>query len=177
MLYKGSLLFSLVTAFFIFSSFLFSFTLGWVESDFHTFQTPPISGIILFSLISLSKDLLFMFFFWCWYLWVFLGEGRSGNDVVVSGEMTKRYLAESPNGEPPLNSSLILAAKRTYRKDPFDNFKRYTGGWNISERHYWAVSIQCFYLSCELLTVNLSCGFHWSILTNRFLNYLKKVTA
>ncbi|XP_009787592.1 uncharacterized protein [Nicotiana sylvestris] len=109
MLCKGSLLFSLVTAFFIFSSFLFSFTLGWVESDFHTFQTPPISG-----------------------------EGRSGNDVVVSGEMTKRYLAESPNGEPPLNSSLILAAKRTYRKDPFDNFKRYTGGWNISERHYWA---------------------------------------
>lgn len=48
---------------------------------------------------------------------------------------TKRVLTEE---EPPLNSSLILAAKRTYRKDPFNNFKRYTGGWNISNRHYWA---------------------------------------
>lgn len=57
---------------------------------------------------------------------------------------TKRVLTEE---EPPLNSSLILAAKRTYRKDPLNNFKRYTGGWNISNRHYWAVSMQTFYIS------------------------------
>ncbi|XP_015085775.1 uncharacterized protein LOC107029009 isoform X2 [Solanum pennellii] len=56
------------------------------------------------------------------------------NDMVVSWG-TKRVLTEE---EPPLNSSLILAAKRTYRKDPLNNFKRYTGGWNISNRHYWA---------------------------------------
>ncbi|KAJ8751893.1 hypothetical protein K2173_026106 [Erythroxylum novogranatense] len=31
-----------------------------------------------------------------------------------------------------------IAANRTCRKDPLDEFKRYTGGWNISERHYWA---------------------------------------
>ncbi|KAL5783065.1 hypothetical protein ACOSP7_008094 [Xanthoceras sorbifolium] len=36
------------------------------------------------------------------------------------------------------NSSLVLAAERTYRKDPLNNFKRYTGGWNIDDRHYWA---------------------------------------
>ncbi|KAF3616074.1 hypothetical protein FXO38_34772, partial [Capsicum annuum] len=66
------------------------------------------------------------------------GEIRNENDVVVSWG-TKRFLAESPDdGESPLNSSLILAAKRTHRKDPLNNFKRYTGGWNISERHYWA---------------------------------------
>ncbi|CAN8258053.1 unnamed protein product [Cochlearia groenlandica] len=35
------------------------------------------------------------------------------------------------------NSSLILAAKRTKRKDPNDNFKLYNGGWNISNTHYW----------------------------------------
>ncbi|KAH0670697.1 hypothetical protein KY290_026093 [Solanum tuberosum] len=62
------------------------------------------------------------------------GEIRNENDVLVSWG-TKRLLTED---EPPLNSSLILAAKRTYRKDPLNNFKRYTGGWNISNRHYWA---------------------------------------
>ncbi|PQQ05349.1 transmembrane protein [Prunus yedoensis var. nudiflora] len=36
------------------------------------------------------------------------------------------------------NSSLILAKERTYRKDPLDEFKKYTGGWNISNEHYWA---------------------------------------
>lgn len=46
----------------------------------------------------------------------------------------RRSIAEAENG----NSSLILAAKRTYRRDPLDNFKRYTGGWNISNTHYWA---------------------------------------
>ncbi|XP_049415453.1 uncharacterized protein LOC125878279 [Solanum stenotomum] len=62
------------------------------------------------------------------------GEIRNENDVLVSWG-TKRLLTED---ELPLNSSLILAAKRTYRKDPLNNFNRYTGGWNISNRHYWA---------------------------------------
>lgn len=38
----------------------------------------------------------------------------------------------------PSNTSLILAQRRTTRKDPLDNFNRYTGGWNISNRHYIA---------------------------------------
>ncbi|XP_047327881.1 uncharacterized protein LOC124931460 [Impatiens glandulifera] len=47
--------------------------------------------------------------------------------------------AGEPSGEDALNSTyLILAAKRTHRKDPLDGFKKYTGGWNISEKHYWA---------------------------------------
>lgn len=49
---------------------------------------------------------------------------------------TRRSLAEGT----VQNSSLILAEKRTYRKDPLDGFKKYTGGWNISNDHYWAVS-------------------------------------
>lgn len=57
---------------------------------------------------------------------------------------TKRLLAEGPGGDEsdsPLNSSyLVLAAKRTYRRDPLNGFKKYTGGYNITERHYWAVS-------------------------------------
>ncbi|KAJ7979032.1 Transmembrane protein [Quillaja saponaria] len=47
---------------------------------------------------------------------------------------TRRSLAD----ETVANSSLVLAKERTHRRDPFDNFKRYTGGWNISNSHYWA---------------------------------------
>ncbi|KAL5547702.1 hypothetical protein UlMin_002933 [Ulmus minor] len=47
---------------------------------------------------------------------------------------TRRALAE----ETVNNSSLILAETRTTRKDPLNGFTRYTGGWNISNEHYWA---------------------------------------
>ncbi|KAK7304734.1 hypothetical protein VNO77_42621 [Canavalia gladiata] len=47
---------------------------------------------------------------------------------------TRRSMAE--NSAP--NTSLILAQHRTTRKDPLDNFNHYTGGWNISNRHYIA---------------------------------------
>ncbi|KAJ8536185.1 hypothetical protein K7X08_034586 [Anisodus acutangulus] len=53
--------------------------------------------------------------------------------VVSSG--SKRFLAENNGTE---NSSLILAAERTHRKDPLEDRKYYTGGWNISDDHYWA---------------------------------------
>ena len=43
------------------------------------------------------------------------------------------------------NSSFILAAGRTHRRDPLNNFKDYTHGWNISEKHYWAVSSSFIY--------------------------------
>ncbi|GAV60559.1 hypothetical protein CFOL_v3_04089 [Cephalotus follicularis] len=54
------------------------------------------------------------------------------------GSGIRRSEVEVPFGEPVETSSLVLAAERTYRKDPLNGFKRYTGGWNISERHYWA---------------------------------------
>ncbi|KAK3005642.1 hypothetical protein RJ639_017533, partial [Escallonia herrerae] len=57
--------------------------------------------------------------------------GRSENGVVSWG--VRRVVLEGNSGE---NSSLILAAERTHRKDPLDNFKYYKGGWNISEEHY-----------------------------------------
>lgn len=62
-------------------------------------------------------------------------EERNEDNMVFS-----RLFAEGPNiAEPPVQSpSLILAAERTYRKDPLNGFKRYNGGWNIDDRHYWA---------------------------------------
>ncbi|KAF8651349.1 hypothetical protein HU200_063605 [Digitaria exilis] len=46
----------------------------------------------------------------------------------------RRSLADAA---PPANNSLVLAAARTYRSDPFANLTAYTGGWNISNQHYW----------------------------------------
>ncbi|KAK9107028.1 hypothetical protein Syun_023039 [Stephania yunnanensis] len=37
------------------------------------------------------------------------------------------------------HETLVLAAKRTDRLDVLCGFKRYSGGWDISNRHYWAV--------------------------------------
>ncbi|CAM8919625.1 unnamed protein product [Rhodiola kirilowii] len=34
--------------------------------------------------------------------------------------------------------SVVLAAERTMRRNPLNGFKKYSGGWNISERDYWA---------------------------------------
>ncbi|KAJ0984317.1 hypothetical protein J5N97_002673 [Dioscorea zingiberensis] len=52
----------------------------------------------------------------------------------------RRSLAEDPSSANMVvdNSSFLLAASRTHRKDPLDNYKYYTGGWNISNVHYWA---------------------------------------
>ncbi|XVF34515.1 hypothetical protein REPUB_Repub18cG0065200 [Reevesia pubescens] len=60
---------------------------------------------------------------------------REHSEVLAWGKIERRNLAEGSEGD---NSSLILAEKRTYRKDPLNDFKKYTGGWNISNEHYWA---------------------------------------
>lgn len=63
--------------------------------------------------------------------------GDTENDGLITW---RRLVAESPSMNISVdNSSFVLAADRTYRKDPLDDFKKYTGGWNISNRHYWAV--------------------------------------
>ncbi|KAF5197150.1 Envelope glycoprotein b, partial [Thalictrum thalictroides] len=60
-----------------------------------------------------------------------------GEEDWIAGQ--RRFIAEgSRTDESVNNSSLILAAERTKRRDPLNDFNRYTGGWNISERHYWA---------------------------------------
>lgn len=68
------------------------------------------------------------------------GDQREHGGVVVTWG-TRRSLAEEKT---PRNAPLtILSRERTRRKDPHDGFKRYTGGWNISNEHYWAVSFFC----------------------------------
>ncbi|KAK4415405.1 hypothetical protein Salat_2647900 [Sesamum alatum] len=65
------------------------------------------------------------------------GDGNGGVVLGLSRDRIERLLADN-SSEQDLNSTLLLAAKRTYRKDPLNHFQKYTGGWNISNRHYWA---------------------------------------
>lgn len=61
---------------------------------------------------------------------------------------------EGPFGAPVERSSIVLAAQRTQRKDPLNGFKRYTGGWNISDHHYWAVSSSRFFNNFSFLLLS-----------------------
>ncbi|KAJ9555232.1 hypothetical protein OSB04_009846 [Centaurea solstitialis] len=68
--------------------------------------------------------------------------GKNGGiyDLVESWGR-KRFLGDDDDEEnnTSSSSSLVLAQERTTRKDPIDEFKLYKGGWNIKDRHYWAV--------------------------------------
>ncbi|KAL3838574.1 hypothetical protein ACJIZ3_023165 [Penstemon smallii] len=55
-------------------------------------------------------------------------DAEGNNGVVLSWGRTERLLADI----------MVLAPKRTYRKDPLNDFKMYEGGLNISNRHYLA---------------------------------------
>ncbi|KAG0491946.1 hypothetical protein HPP92_005344 [Vanilla planifolia] len=63
--------------------------------------------------------------------------GRGGYGL----DSFRRSVAEGPSAisaNLSNNSSFVLASERTDRRDPLNDFKYYTGGWNISNRHYWA---------------------------------------
>lgn len=72
-------------------------------------------------------------------------EGKS--DAISWG--TRRSVLGENNGVE--NPSLILAAERTHRKDPLDDFNYYKGGWNISERHYISVSPSSYFFQFVFL--------------------------
>ena len=65
---------------------------------------------------------------------------------------TRRRDLEAKIAETKQNTSLILAAERTHRKDPLDGFNYYHGGWNISETHYYSVSTIKTYLYFSKIT-------------------------
>lgn len=86
--------------------------------------------------------------------------------VVVAGLNTRRSVAETV-----YNSSLILAEGRTTRRDPNNDFKLYTGGWNISNGHYWSVSfsipsIYFFSQSSEILLFVIFMSYMLSVVIN-----------
>lgn len=67
-------------------------------------------------------------------------------DVVLSWGRTERLVSDN-SSEEEMDSTMVLAPRKTYRKDPLNDFKMYNGGWNISNPHYWAVSLDNFHLN------------------------------
>lgn len=114
-----------------------------------------------------------IFFFFPYLGLYFLDGGevfdeREFNEV-LPWRTTRRSMAEG--NATANNTSLILAQGRTNRKDPLDNFKRYTGGWNISNRHYIAVKFPSNFFNNHLsLTTSKSVLFFFFF---EFLNRIK----
>ncbi|XP_057445420.1 uncharacterized protein LOC130737620 isoform X2 [Lotus japonicus] len=52
-------------------------------------------------------------------------------------EVAQIALAPYPGVDSP-EGTLVLAANRTNRPDILQRFRRYKGGWDIANRHYWA---------------------------------------
>ncbi|KAF6163522.1 hypothetical protein GIB67_002527 [Kingdonia uniflora] len=55
----------------------------------------------------------------------------------ILGEETIGFLQFALAPSPGDSSKLVLAEKETNRPDILCEFKRYRGGWDISNRHYW----------------------------------------
>lgn len=55
-------------------------------------------------------------------------------------EIAQAALAPGPEEANSPEGTLVLAANRTQRPDILNRFRRYRGGWDIANQHYWAVS-------------------------------------
>ncbi|XP_048233592.1 uncharacterized protein LOC8283097 [Ricinus communis] len=63
-------------------------------------------------------------------------QGVKNEEHMVLQRM-ERLVLEGEN-ESINNSTLILAAEKTHRRDPLNNYNYYTGGWDYRSLHYWA---------------------------------------
>lgn len=84
-----------------------------------------------------------------------LGSWRNG----ISEETAQ---SPGPASDAP-QGTLVLAAKRTNRPDILSRFKRYRGGWDIANRHYWAVSLGSFLSFNSLIVIYEMCAYLQSI--------------
>lgn len=64
-------------------------------------------------------------------------------------EISELAQAPAPTSDDQPSSTLVLAAQRTNRPDILRRFKHHHGGWDITNRHYWAV--KSWLLSCILV--------------------------
>ncbi|KAK8636762.1 hypothetical protein V6N13_124500 [Hibiscus sabdariffa] len=94
----------------------------------------------------------------------------------------KNEISELPQAPAPTidesPSTLVLAAQRTSRLDILRHFEHYHGGWNITNRHYWAsvgftgaagFIFAALWIGCILLSVGQD-EFHGEVL--RTLKYV-----
>ncbi|KAJ7943042.1 putative Transmembrane protein [Quillaja saponaria] len=96
-----------------------------------------------------------------------------GEENLGPWKISQSALAPGPASDTP-QSPLVLAENRTERPDILRGFRRYEGGWDISNRHYWAsvgftgaagfILAVLWFVSFGLaLLVHLCCGWKISI--------------
>ncbi|KAI7745233.1 hypothetical protein M8C21_029921 [Ambrosia artemisiifolia] len=78
--------------------------------------------------------------------------------------------AEAPGPADEPSGALVLAGSRTKRPDILNRFRRYQGGWDITDKHYWAsvgftgtapfiLAILWFVLFGLAMIIHHSCGW------------------
>ncbi|KAK7347146.1 hypothetical protein VNO80_21673 [Phaseolus coccineus] len=118
------------------------------------------------------------FFFLFFSLFLFSASAATPSDgvEVVAQELYEEVVLLPPwtarrstaEGASPRNGTLVLAKERTRRKDWFNGFNRYTGGWNISNVYYitsvmstavpfFAVALAWFVIFGVLLLISCGC--------------------
>lgn len=84
------------------------------------------------------------------------------------GSWKDEILSSTAYAPGPANvvSTLVLAENRTERPDILSRFHKYRGGWDIANKHYWAVSTHflCF-VTASLCPCPWSVEILWSELT------------
>jgi len=86
---------------------------------------------------------------WPSFLILLTGEGNL--ESWKDGVLHSTDLAQAPSGHA---STLVLAGNRTRRPDFLSGFHKYRGGWDIANKHYWAVSTILFL--CPSFVIDLS---------------------
>ncbi|XP_020581204.1 uncharacterized protein LOC110025213 isoform X2 [Phalaenopsis equestris] len=102
------------------------------------FSSAVLSSLILSAILSAETD----------GLRVSVGAAKVSNSFPIGGRnlvpvsdgiLNFAPLASGPAAmAPDAGVLLVLAAKRTRRPDVLNKFRHYRGGWDITNRHYWA---------------------------------------
>lgn len=93
-----------------------------------------------FSVVKIElgvQDFVMKMMGFVYLFWFLVGEESLG--PLKHGALSGAAQAPGPANEVP-SSTLVLAASRTKRPDILHGFRRYRGGWDFANKHYWAVS-------------------------------------
>ncbi|OWM67907.1 uncharacterized protein LOC116194384 [Punica granatum] len=69
-------------------------------------------------------------------LWVMMILFLVTNFTAIAGDVPRRHLLQTSNA-----SDQISYSDDTVRVDPLDSFKKYRGGYNLTNKHYWSSTI------------------------------------
>ncbi|CAJ1944714.1 unnamed protein product [Sphenostylis stenocarpa] len=128
------------------------------RSHAHARHNHDINLLTIMLRFTSNSDHSFFFLFFFLSLFLFSTSAPTPSDgVEVFGEelyeeegvvpwTARRSTAEVASSK---NGTLVLAEERTRRKDWFNGFRRYTGGWNISSAYY--ITVFHFFLHCILI--------------------------